>query len=150
MGVLHHLPFFCNFFQLQKFPQSSVISGTFRSDAEHYAPSTAVFVTEILKLSLCTAAVARKSTRDLLLTVVQIRNQQLLYLPALLYVVQSNLLFFSSERLPPIIYIVCTQMKIFTSAVFSFFILGKRLNTSQHMCLMFLVLGIVLVQADGG
>jgi len=29
LGVLHHLPNFRPFFQLHKFPQSSVISGTF-------------------------------------------------------------------------------------------------------------------------
>jgi len=133
---------------LQNTALAILLKLTFREGAKPYASSTAVLCTEVLKLSLCLLAVAQKSARAITATVRQIRQQKTLFLPALLYVVQSNLLFFSSKRLPPIVYIVCTQMKIITSAGFSRLLLGSTLKGLQYACLIFLVLGIVLVQAQ--
>ena len=120
---------------------------SFRAEAEPYAPSTAVLCTELLKLLISSFVVAKQSPEQVSKAVRQIKDQKLLLLPAFLYVVQSNLLFFASERLPPVIYIVCTQMKIFTSAVFSRVLLGTKLRTAQYISLFFLIVGIVLVQA---
>jgi len=131
---------------LQNAALAIVLKLTFRNEAKPYAPSTAVLCTEILKLSLCLLVVAQKSAKQIIVTVLQISEQKTLFLPALLYVVQSNLLFFASKRLPPVIYIVCTQMKIVTSAGFSRLILGTTLKGPQHISLVFLVLGIVLIQ----
>jgi UDP-sugar transporter A1/2/3 len=121
---------------------------TFRDEAKPYAASTAVLCTEFLKLSLCLLVVAYSSASHIPAIVLQIWEQKTLFLPALLYVVQSNLLFFSSKRLPPVVYIVCTQMKIITSAGFSRLLLGTTLKGSHYVSLVFLVLGIVLVQAQ--
>jgi len=122
---------------------------TFRDEAKPYAPSTAVLYTEFFKLSLCLlVVVAQNSVSQIPALVLQIWEQKTLFLPALLYVVQSNLLYFSSKRLPPVVYIVCTQMKIITSAGFSSLLLGTTLKGSQYVSLVFLVLGIVLVQAQ--
>ena len=121
---------------------------SFRADAKPYAPSTAVLCTELLKLFISSFVVAKRSVKHFSDALLQITDQKLLFLPALLYVVQSNLLFFASERLPPVIYIVCTQMKIFTSAVFSRLLLGTKLRAAQYISLCFLIVGIVLVQAQ--
>ena len=132
---------------LQNTALAILLKLTFRDEAKPYAPSTAVLCAEILKLALCLLLVATKSTGQIRPTVVQIWKQKTLFLPALLYVVQSNLLFFSSKMLPPVVYIVCTQMKIIASAGFSWLILGTTLKASQYVSLIFLVLGIVLVQS---
>jgi UDP-sugar transporter A1/2/3 len=120
---------------------------SFREDAESYAPSTAILCTELLKLALCALAVS-KQPGQFSATVQQLWAKKRLFLPAVLYVIQSNLLFFASKRLPPVIYIVCTQMKILTSAVFSRLLLGTTLSGSQYVSLFFLIFGIVLVQID--
>jgi UDP-sugar transporter A1/2/3 len=133
---------------LQNTALAILLKLTFRVGAKPYAPSTAILCTELLKLSLCLFAVAQNSASQIRVTVLQIGEQKILFLPALLYVVQSNLLFFSSKRLPPVVYIVCTQTKIITSAGFSRIFLGTTLNGSQYVSLIFLVLGIVLVQAQ--
>jgi len=132
---------------LQNTALAILLKLTFRDGAAPYAPSTAVMCAELLKLSLCLIVVAQNSFGQIGVTVSQIREQKTLFLPALLYVLQSNLLFFSSKRLPPIVYIVCTQMKIITSAYFSRLLLGTTLNSSQYASLIFLVIGIVVVQA---
>ena len=121
---------------------------TFREGAKPYAPTTAILCTEILKLALCLLVVAHESASQITVAMLQIREQKALFIPAFLYVVQSYLLFFSSKRLPPVVYLVCTQMKIITSAGFSRLLLGTTLKYSQLISLVFLVLGIVLVQAQ--
>lgn len=133
---------------LQNTALAILLKLTFRVGAKPYAPSTAILCTELLKLSLCFLAVAQNSASQIPLAVSQIGEQKLLFLPALLYVVQSNLLFFSSERLPPVVYIVCTQLKIITSAGFSRLILGTTLKGPQYVSLVFLVIGIVIIQAQ--
>jgi UDP-sugar transporter A1/2/3 len=133
---------------LQNTALAILLKLTFREEAKPYASTTAVLCTEVFKLSLCLFVLAQKSTRQIPVIILQIWEQKTLFLPALLYVVQSNLLFFSSKRLSPVVYIVCTQMKIITSAGFSRFILGTVLQGSQYVSLMFLVLGIVVVQAQ--
>ena len=131
---------------LQNTALAILLKLSFREGTQPYAPSTAVLCTEVLKLSLSLLAVARSSPSQITAAVSQIGKQKALFLPALLYVLQSNLLFFSSKRLPPVVYIVCSQSKIITTAGFSRFILGTRLHNSQYASLVFLVLGILLVQ----
>jgi len=121
---------------------------TFRDGAKCYASSTAVLCTELLKLCLCLLAVTQKSASHVTITISQIGEQKALFLPALLYVMQSNLLFFASKRLPSVVYIVCTQTKIITSAGFSRMFFGTNLKGSQYVSLLHLILGIVLVQAQ--
>ena len=79
---------------------------SFRDGASAYAPSTVVLVTELLKLSICSLVVARRSSGDLLAVVMQIGRQGLLCVPSMLYVLQNNLLFFGAERLSSLLYIV--------------------------------------------
>ena len=119
---------------------------TFREGSEPYATSTAVLCTEVLKLSLSLLALAYSSSGNITAAVSEISQQKALCLPALLYVVQSNLLFFSSKRLPPVVYTVCSQSKIISTAGFSRLILGTKVRYSQCTALVFLVLGILLVQ----
>lgn len=73
----------------------------------------------------------------------------MLIIPSVLYVIQNNLLFYGAERLSPIVYVVCTQTKILSTAVVSRILLGTKLSARQHLALFLLVSGVVLVQAEG-
>ena len=121
---------------------------SFRGDARPYDPSTVVLIVEFVKLVASSCVVCRKSAIDLFAVVVQIPRQWMLFVPSLLYVLQNNLLFFGAKRLSPIVYIVCTQMKILTSAVWARLLLGTELSALQHVALISLVFGVVLVQGD--
>ena len=117
---------------------------TFREAADAYAPSTVVFTTEALKL-LISAAMCMLQSRSLLVaSILQIRKQRLLFLPSLLYVLQNNLLFYGAEKLTPIVYIVCTQTKVMTTAIMSRVILGTILTNTQYVLLALLMCGSFL------
>ena len=122
---------------------------SFRDAASTYAPSTVVLCSELLKLIVCSLVVARRCGKDLRLVLVQIGNQHMLFIPSMLYVVQNNLLFFGAERLSSLVYILCSQSKILTTAIMSRIILGTKLSRVQCMYLSLLAVGLVLVQARG-
>jgi len=63
-------------------------------------------------------------------------------------VLQNNLLFLGAKLLPTIVYIVCTQTKILATAIMSRLILGTRLSRGKHTSLLFLGVGILLVQQN--
>ena len=122
---------------------------SFRAGAEPYDPTTVVLTVEFVKLIVCSLVVLRRSAAQLIETFVRIPDQKLLLFPSLLYVVQNNLLFFGARRLSPIAYIVCSQMKILTTAMISRIILGTTLSVVQSLALVVLVFGVVIVQGQG-
>ena len=75
--------------------------------------------------------------------------QGFLFVPSLLYVAQNNLLLYGAQKLPPVIYLVCTQTKILTTAVLSRIFLATRLTLIQQTALLALAVGVVLVQRSG-
>uniref|UniRef100_A0A8D8W6M8 UDP-galactose/UDP-N-acetylglucosamine transporter srf-3 n=1 Tax=Cacopsylla melanoneura TaxID=428564 RepID=A0A8D8W6M8_9HEMI len=66
--------------------------------------------------------------------------------PALLYVVQNNLLYLSASNLDAATSQVTYQLKILTTAVFAIILLKKKITISQWISLVILVVGVVLVQ----
>ena len=66
--------------------------------------------------------------------------------PALLYVVQNNLLFFALSKLDAATYQVTYQLKILTTAFFSVTMLNKRLDRIKWISLLLLTAGVALVQ----
>ena len=122
---------------------------SFRERGASYAPSTVVLVSEFIKLLLCAIVILKDRPGDLRAIVQQISRQWLLFVPSILYVLQNNLLFFGAERLSSLMYILCSQMKILTTAVMSRMIIGTRLTVAQYVYLVFLVFGVVTVQFQG-
>ena len=122
---------------------------TFRDGAVSYNPASVVFLTEITKLAICSCVVAVGYRINPLAVVAQIAHQGHLFLPSVLYVIQNNLLFFGAKRLPSLLYILCCQLKILTTAIMSNLILGTKLSTKQYLYLFLLVFGIVVVQGQG-
>jgi UDP-sugar transporter A1/2/3 len=75
-----------------------------------------------------------------------------LSIPAILYVIQNNLQFVAATNLDAATFQVSYQMKILTTAGFSVLLLRKKLSPSQWLALLFLAIGvgIVQIQTKGG
>ncbi|KAH8117080.1 nucleotide-sugar transporter [Phellopilus nigrolimitatus] len=69
-----------------------------------------------------------------------------LSIPAILYVIQNSLQFVAISNLPVASFQVAYQMKILTTAAFSVALLGKRLTKTKWLALLFLALGVGIVQ----
>ena len=123
---------------------------SYREGAQPYSAATVVLTVEFIKFIVCSCVVWYTQSIDILLSsIARIRGQWILIIPSVLYVVQNNLLFYGAQRLSPIVYIVCTQTKILTTAVVSRILLGTKLSARQHVALVILVYGVILVQGEG-
>merc|ERR1719359_1643367 len=69
-------------------------------------------------------------------------------IPALLYAVQGNLLYYSMDKLSPPVFTVTYQLKILTTAVLSVILLGKSINRLKWFALLCLTAGVSMVQLD--
>jgi UDP-sugar transporter A1/2/3 len=69
-----------------------------------------------------------------------------LCIPALLYALQNNLQIFAAGFLTPAEYQVLTQLKLVATAIFSVTILRKRLNAQRWASIVFLIVGVSIVQ----
>jgi len=67
-------------------------------------------------------------------------------LPASLYVVQNNLTFYALKGLSPAVYVVCSQLKIVTSACFSVVMLQAVITARQSLAIALLTVGVIIVQ----
>lgn len=126
------------------------------SNTTPYVITTAVLLSEIIKFTLavgflhieCGKILQRtidRIYRDVLLNIFETLK---LSIPAFLYVVQNNLLFIALTNLDAATYQVTYQLKILTTAIFSWVILGKRLRILHWLSLCFLMMGVSLVQVD--
>ncbi|CAH7689362.1 nucleotide-sugar transporter, partial [Phakopsora pachyrhizi] len=59
---------------------------------------------------------------------------------------QNHLLYFSLSNSEPSIYLILSQSKVLTTALFSFLICGRRINLIQSISLVTLTIGISLVK----
>ncbi|KAK5977002.1 UDP-N-acetylglucosamine transporter [Trichostrongylus colubriformis] len=83
--------------------------------------------------------------------VVQKRRETLkVAVPAVLYVIQNNLLFLALSKLDAATYQVTYQLKILTTAFFSVTMLGRSLNRLKWLALILLTGGVALVQMPAG
>lgn len=127
------------------------------SNHHPYIITTAVLLSEVLKLGLSlgflhieSGKVMKKTmTRLYKDVVVNVWETLKLAVPAFLYVVQNNLLFIALTNLDAATYQVTYQLKILTTAIFSWVMLGKRLAPIHWLSLCLLMLGVSLVQVEG-
>ncbi|PAV77541.1 hypothetical protein WR25_03004 [Diploscapter pachys] len=66
--------------------------------------------------------------------------------PALIYTLQNNLYYMALTHLEATTFCIAYQMKIFTTAILMYFLLGKRLSNKQWLALVILVIGVADVQ----
>ena len=125
---------------------------SYRSSAPPYAASTVVASAELVKVLLsCVLLVTsdgQSAARAALREVPS--NATRLAVPSVLYVIQNNLLFEGVRLMSPTAYMVCSQSKILTSAFCSVLLLGTRITRKQHVALLVLVCGMIMVQSEEG
>jgi len=106
-----------------------------------YASSTAVFTMEIVKFVSCLAVITKDHPLRLKGLILSIRDEVVsqpieilkLSVPSLLYTVQNNLLYYALSHLDAATFQVGYQVKILTTALFSFLMLGKKLSLIQSV-----------------
>lgn len=119
---------------------------------ERYLSSTAVVAAEVLKIALSVCAMRMSAHQTWEATFVEIstelkhRDTLKLAVPGLLYLIQNNLLFVALSNLDAAVYQVTYQLKILTTAMFSVFMLGRRLDLEQMLSLVLLTIGVSFVQ----
>ena len=112
-----------------------------------YLASTVIACSESLKLIISCFFLAHADGKpSLFLALRDLRsNGARLALPSVLYVIQNNLLFKAVRSLSPTLYMVCSQSKILTSALFSALLLNSRITRRQCFALVALLVGMILV-----
>ena len=115
-----------------------------------YLVSTVVACSESLKFVVSCALLTNTHGKGAAISAMRdLRsNGARLALPSALYVIQNNLLFKAVRLLSPTMYMVCSQSKILTSALFSVLLLNSRITRRQCLALMTLVAGMILVNAS--
>lgn len=127
-----------------------------------YLASTAVFLSELLKLSVCLfvyfknrvdsgTPFASISFRSVFDDIFGPGSDALkLAIPAILYTIQNNLQYLAVSKLDAATFQVTYQMKILTTALVSVLMLGKKLTALMWVSLMILTFGVILVQLPSG
>ncbi|XP_070562848.1 UDP-N-acetylglucosamine transporter-like [Ptychodera flava] len=129
-------------------------SRTVKGDGPRYLSSTAVVMSEVMKIVACVILVYLQQGSGIpgFVTTIEaeIINKPIetlkLAIPSGLYTIQNNLLFIALSNLDAATYQVTYQLKILTTAMFSVLMLGKKLNTLKWVSLVMLMAGVALVQ----
>ena len=123
-----------------------------------YLPSVAVFLSELMKLAVVisllaaeTPGGASEAIRQCVSLVRDTPHETAQFaVPALCYTLQNNLWYHALSNLDPVTAAVTSQLKVFTTAVASVVMLGRRVNTKQWGALTLLMGGMILMQMRGG
>ncbi|KAI0203645.1 UDP-galactose transporter [Astrocystis sublimbata] len=127
------------------------------SGDHRYFTSTAVFLTELVKLSISLTFAIYEVSRTLApSTPATVLFQQIynsvfggdgwkLAIPALLYTMQNTLQYVAVENLDPVHYQVILQLKILTTALFTVTLLGRSLSFKKWLSLVILTAGVSIV-----
>ncbi|GMR62792.1 hypothetical protein PMAYCL1PPCAC_32987, partial [Pristionchus mayeri] len=125
-----------------------------RKVQEMFVPAVAVFYAEILKLLICLIIESKtvgftKLTSSIRSHIIyQPLDTLKVCVPAIVYVVQNNLFYVSASHLEAGTFMIFSQLKIFTTAIFSIIMLGRSLSGRQWAGLVVLFIGVSLVQVD--
>lgn len=136
-------------------------SQTQKSEGPRYLSSTAVVCAEIIKLITCIFVIYRNNgyrvsgmlaelNREVFASPQTRADSLKVAVPAIMYVIQNNLLFFALKKLDAATYQVTYQLKILTTAFFSVTMLGKSLHRYNWLALILLTGGVALVQYPSG
>jgi UDP-sugar transporter A1/2/3 len=126
-------------------------------DSQLYLASTAVFMMEMSKFTLCTLIIFWEKQWSVTGLMEEIRKHTLgnpgdmlkLCVPSLLYTIQNNLLYVALTNLDAATYQILYQLKILTTAVFSKTMLGRQFSMTKWLSLVVLTAGVAVVQLSG-
>jgi len=127
-------------------------------DGHRYYTSTAVFLNEVIKLSISLTMALYDLSRDMptsssatalfteLVRHVFTGDSWRLALPAMLYTLQNSLQYVAVSNLDAATFQVTYQLKILTTAIFSVTMLGHTLGLRKWSALLLLMAGVAIVQ----
>lgn len=125
--------------------------------SETYHTSTLVLNQEVMKMAFCLAIFAYERKQqdphadvvsDLRAVVFQEETLKLI-VPAALFTLQNFLIFVALSHLDAMTFQVLSQTKLLSAAVFSVWLLDRRLNLWQWVSLVLLTVGVYFSQAEG-
>ncbi|KRZ69286.1 UDP-N-acetylglucosamine transporter [Trichinella papuae] len=141
------------------FTTSSVVlllrySRTMNVTDGRYLSSTAVALSEVLKVVISLSMIFHEAGYSISEMQTQLRTEMIvkryemlkMLVPALLYIVQNNLLFLALSNLDAATYQITYQSKILTTAILSVLMLGKRLDLLKWLSLFALMCGVAIIQ----
>ena len=123
-----------------------------------YFTSTAVFLNEVLKLTVCLTIALYEISRTIspsmpatslfsgLMSAVFTGDSWKLAIPAVFYVMQNSLQYVAISNLDTATFQVTYQFKILPTAVFSVWLLKRSLSTRKWAALGLLMIGVAIVQ----
>lgn len=137
---------------LLRYSRTQVVKGP------RYLSSSAVVSAEFLKILTCLAVLLWENGFSVVALAQQLRSDVWgqpketckMLIPAGLYTIQNNLLFFALSCLDAATYQVTYQLKILTTAMFSVWMLNRRVSKQQWCSLVLLIVGVALVQVPTG
>jgi UDP-sugar transporter A1/2/3 len=122
--------------------------------ASLYATTTAVLNMEILKLFTCFLLLGFEKRHDLSKFCKELFDDIFgkpldllkISIPAILFTIQNNLLYYAISHLDVITFQAISQLKILTTAIFSVIMLNKTLESKQWFACFLLTVGVTLTQ----
>ncbi|KAK0411808.1 hypothetical protein QR680_005857 [Steinernema hermaphroditum] len=124
-----------------------------RDVEDMFFSSVAVFFTEVLKAVICLWMIMQEENgvlgmiNSIRTHIVQEPMDTLkTCIPAIIYTVQNNLFYVAASHLEAATFMITSQMKIFTTAIFSVLLLRRSLARAQWFALAILFVGVSLVQ----
>eukprot|EP01129_Flabellula_baltica_P013484 TRINITY_DN6264_c0_g1_i1.p1 TRINITY_DN6264_c0_g1~~TRINITY_DN6264_c0_g1_i1.p1 ORF type:complete len:327 (-),score=62.27 TRINITY_DN6264_c0_g1_i1:10-990(-) len=127
-------------------------------EGERYLTSSAVTIAEIVKVIVCFGIIGytqfdsnfnlwKKNVREYCADLF-LKDSWKVAVPAGLYAIQNNLLYFALSNLDPAPYQVSNQGKIFTTAILSVIMLQRSISPRKWGSIFLLFVGISLVQLE--
>jgi UDP-sugar transporter A1/2/3 len=127
-------------------------------DGDHrYFTSTAVFLTEVIKLAISLTFAIYEISRSVspstpatvlfqhIYDAVFSGDSWKLAIPAILYTLQNTLQYVGAGNLDPVHFQILYQLKILTTAVFTVTMLGKPISSRRWIALVILTIGAAIV-----
>lgn len=121
-----------------------------RLQSSAYLPSTAVLLSEILKVFASIALATYEHGFKAAFQSVFSDDHYKLAIPAFLYLVQNSLQYVAVSHLDAPTFQVTYQLKILTTAFFSVVMLRRALRARQWNALIMLTIGVAIVQLPQG
>lgn len=111
-----------------------------------YFTSTAVLLNEVVKLIISFCVASHQQGMRSAVREAKMADLWKMSIPAIIYTLQNSLQYLAVSNLDAATFQVTYQLKILTTAFFAVTMLHRRLSGAQWLCLVFLTVGIALVQ----